>query len=294
MMESEYPLVDTSWLQSHLNDPNLVVFDSTVYLHFPNGFDAPYVLQSGRDEWMSSHIPGARFVDLIDEISDPAMPEAFTMIPAKQFCDRMNFYGVNDESTVVVYSKASLMWATRVWWMLRSVGFDKCYVLDGGFKKWEAENRPTSNTPPDVNATKGVLTPRPRPSLWATKDEVMSAIGSLTVCTINALPSDVYTGDRDNYGRRGHIPGSISVPYNTLIDPEAKTFLPKEALRQATETTGAYDKERVICYCGGGISATMDALALYVSGHKNIAVYDGSMTEWAKDEDAPLVLGDKP
>ena len=293
-MKSEYPLVDTSWLEAHLSDSGIRIFDATVFLSFPDGLDAPYVIESGRNNWEESHIPGAHFADLVDEISDTRAPTAFTMLPADEFCEKMSAFGVDDDSTVVVYSTTSVMWATRLWWMFRSVGFDRCYVLDGGLPKWNAEKRPVTDSPSKVIAAKGQLTPRPRPALWASKDEVMKAIGSNTVCTVNALAPEAYNGERNSYGRPGHIPGSINVFFNTLTDPDTGTFLPRDRLRQAMDEAGLLGKERVICYCGGGISATMDALALHVSGHPDVAIYDGSMKEWAADESAPLALGDEP
>lgn len=293
-MGNANPLVSTSWLQDHLNDENLKIFDATVYLRFPDGMDAPYVIESGRSEWEESHIPGAQFLDLKDDISDTDAPTAFTMLPPEEFCRKMESYGVDDASTVVVYSTSAVMWASRVWWMFRSIGFDNCYVLDGGFAKWTAEGRPVSSEAPKVTAAEGNLTPRPRPELWASKQEVADSIGSASTCTINALPPKSYSGEQDMYGRPGHIPGSINVFYGTLIDKDAGTFLPEDSLREAMASSGALGKDRVICYCGGGISATMDALALHVLGHDNVAVYDGSMSEWVKDESAPLTVGNEP
>lgn len=293
-MRNDSPLIDTSWLQDHLHDADMKIFDVSLYLRFPEGTGAPPVIESGRDSWEKAHIPGAHFIDLANEFSEPDSPTAFTMIASEEFCDKMAAHGVGDDSMVVVYSGSLLMWATRLWWMFRSVGFDNCRVLDGGFGKWVSEDRPTSSTRTKGKSERRKLTPQPRPDLWATKQEVMESIGNPGICSVNALPPDVYSGERNSYGRPGHIPGSINIFQESLIDPEAQTFLPKESLRQAIMPTGALDKDRVICYCGGGISATVDALALHVLGHRNIAIYDGSMVEWAKDEAAPLELGAKP
>ncbi len=108
---------------------------------------------------------------------------------------------------------------------------------------------------------------------------------------INALSPAVYTGEKNTYGRAGHIPGSVNVFYDTLLDANDGTFLPPARLKPLFEAVGAYAKPRVICYCGGGISATMDALALTLTGHRDIAVYDGSMWEWVADPALPLKLG---
>lgn len=293
-MAIQSPLVDTSWLQDHLNDPDVAIFDASVFVSYGPDNSGPPVAESGRAAYEEAHIPGAHFVDLGTEFSDPDAATSFTMIPAAEFCEKMAAYGVSDESTVVVYSASTMMWATRLWWMFRSVGFDNCYVLDGGFGKWVAEGRPTSSAPPEAPISKGKLTCRPRPELWSTKQEVMEAIGSATCCTISALPPPVYSGESKNFARNGHIPGSINVFCNGLMDMETNTFLPENDLRRAMAPSGALEKDRVICYCGGGISATIDALALQVLGHGNVAVYDGSMSDWVRDEKTPLSKGMPP
>jgi thiosulfate/3-mercaptopyruvate sulfurtransferase len=284
-------LVSTEWLAGELDAPDLVVLDASVFLHMnPEG--QGYTPESGRTRFEAGHLPGARFVDLIAELSAVDDPVPFTMPSPARFCELVGGHGVGDDSRVVVYATGSPMWATRLWWMLRSVGFERCAVLDGGYAKWVREGRPTSTaTAPARPAT---LTPRPHRGLWATRDEVLAAIGDPTVCTINALSPAVYSGERNTYGRAGHIPGSVNVFYDTLLDPQEGTFLPPARLRALFDAVGAFERPRAICYCGGGISATMDALALRQAGHRDVAVYDGSMWEWVGDPALPLTLGHAP
>ena len=281
-------LVGTEWLAAQLGASDLRVLDATVFLHMnPEG--QGYTPESGRARFDAAHVPGAQFVDLIDAFSDPATDVRFMMPPAARFCELAGALGVGDDTRVVVYSSGSPMWATRLWWMFRSVGFDRCAVLDGGFAKWVKEGRATSSEP--TVPVPARLTPRPRPALWAGKEDVLRAMGDPAVCTINALSPAVYTGERNTYGRAGHIPGSVNVFYDTLLNPEDGTFLPPDRLRPLFDAVGAFERPRVICYCGGGISATMDALALLQAGHRDIAVYDGSMWEWVSDPALPLKLG---
>lgn len=190
---------------------------------------------------------------------------------------------------MVVYSATTPMWATRLWWMLRSAGFEDAAVLDGGLARWIAEGRPievgSRRHPP------AVLTLAEQPGAWAYKSEVLSAIGDVAVCTINALSPGVHSGEAAiSYGRKGHIKGSRNVPYAALLDPEGR-YRSDSDLRDLFEAVGAFERDRVICYCGGGISATMDALALTRLGHPSVAVYDGSMSEWAADPEAPMETG---
>ena len=281
-------LVDTTWLATVVGAPTLRVFDVTIFLHLdPDG--AGYVPESGRENFNAVHIPGAQFIDLLQEFSDPDAKVPLMMPAATRFCELAGHYGVGDYSCVVAYSSGSPMWATRLWWMFRSIGFENCAVLDGGLAKWQREGRATTNA--HASYSPAALTPRPRPELWANKDEVLRAMNDSTVCTINALSPAVYSGEKNMYGRPGHIPGSRNVFYDTLLDPAEGTYLPPAQLKSLFDAVGAFERPRVIFYCGGGISATMDALGLTLAGHPNIAVYDGSMMEWVADPALPLKLG---
>ena len=282
------PLVSTDWLAANLAAPQLRVLDATVFLHVnPNG--PGYTTESGLAKWQENHVPGAQFVDLIEGFSDTSSPVRFTMPSAAEFCRRAGALGVGDGTDVVIYSTGSPMWATRLWWMFRSVGFDRCAVLDGGYARWQAEGRPVTQAASTFSAA--TLTPRPRPALWANRDDMLRTMNDPQVCTINALSPAVYSGEKNMYGRAGHIPGSRNVFYDTLLDQSSGRWLPAAQLKPLFEAVGAFGKPKVICYCGGGISATMDALALTLCGHPDIAVYDGSMMEWVADEALPLKVG---
>ena len=111
---------------------------------------------------------------------------------------------------------------------------------------------------------------------------------------INALSPEVYSGETNTHGRPGHLPGTHNVFYNSLINPETGEFLPPDQLKPLFAESRALAKNQVITYCGGGVSATMVSLALELCGQKQIAVYDGSMSEWVRDETLPLKLGTEP
>ena len=134
---------------------------------------------------------------------------------------------------------------------------------------------------------------RHNPAMWADKKDVLRAIHNPAVCTINALQPDIYDGQINRYGREGHIPGSHNVYYNSLLDPESGTYLPLAELRQKFHAAGPFDR-RTVLYCGGGVSACLDAIALTMLGQEDLAVYDGSMFEWCMDPALPLVLGAGP
>src|SRR5262245_56668388 len=119
----EGPLVSTEWLAAHRGAPALRIYDTTVYLE-PNSGGYGYQPRSGREDWQRAHIPGAGFLDLITELSDQTRDLGFMMLPPAEFAARMAAHGAGDDSAVVLYNAGFPMWATRLWWMLRSIGFD--------------------------------------------------------------------------------------------------------------------------------------------------------------------------
>jgi thiosulfate/3-mercaptopyruvate sulfurtransferase len=281
-------LAATDWLAANLTDPDLRIFDVTVHLRPPP--PAPYRVESGRADYEAGHIPGAGFLDLGRDLSDRASPLPFTMPPIEAFARALGEAGVGPNSRVVAYATTTPMWATRLWWMLRASGFDNAAVLDGGFAKWLAEGRPVEageRRYPPAELTLAAA----RFGAWADKAAVLAAVGDGAVCTINALSPSVHRGEADtNYGRKGHIAGSRNVPYAALLKPDG-TYRNEAELRPLFEAVGALSRPRAICYCGGGISATMDALALVRLGHPQVAVYDGSMSEWSRDPAMPMETG---
>jgi thiosulfate/3-mercaptopyruvate sulfurtransferase len=290
-MQTSDTLVSTEWLAARLDDPDLRVVDSSIYLERnPNGFG--YLYESGRSKWAESHIPGAQFLDLVDELSDTRGQVRFMMPAPERFAEALGRHGIGDGHQIVIYTTGMVMWATRLWWMLRSVGCRNVAVLDGGFAKWTAEGRPVTAEIRRYPATR--FTARPEPRRWADKVEMLATIGNADVCTINALSPETYNGKLNTYGRPGHIPDSHNVFYGDLLEPSTGAFKPVAELRPKFEAIGAFAKPRVVVYCGGGISATMDAMALTLAGHPDIAIYDGSMGEWVLDPALPLSLGDTP
>ncbi|TDH60307.1 sulfurtransferase [Dankookia rubra] len=282
-------IVSTEWLAANLHDPALRVFDCTTYLLYETGTGRPYRVGSGRPDYEAGHIPGSAFLDLQGELSDSASRFNFTMPAAEDLAARFAAKGIGRGTRVVLYARKSLQWATRVWWMLRAVGFDDAAILDGGFDRWAAEGRPTETG--ETRYPPASLTAHPRPGLFIGKDEVKAAIGDDGACTINALAPDLHRGENPRYGRPGRIPGSVNVPAAALLDPQALTIRPPEAVAASFAAVGADPSKRILLYCGGGIAATLDAFLLHQLGYRNIAVYDASMSEWAKDESLPIEQG---
>lgn len=285
------PLVSTGWLAAHIGEPGLRVLDCTVFLRAPTpGADRrAFVQEPGRAAWQESHIPGAGFADLVHELSDPEATLPFMMPSPARFAQAMGRYGVGDGSAVVLYDAAGSMWATRVWWMLRAFGFDNAAVLDGGWKKWTLDRLPVSGEAP--TPALATFTPRPRPALVATREDVLEAISAGSACVVNALTPEQHRGDVAPYGRPGHIASSVNISARDLLDSQTGAYLPLAALRERCEAPGALASGRVITYCGGGIAATSTAFVLTLLGHENVAVYDASMSEWGRDKSLPMETG---
>jgi thiosulfate/3-mercaptopyruvate sulfurtransferase len=287
-------LVETDWLQEHLHDPDLRILDCTVYLpnYFEESSGRKVEIVPGREDYERGHIPGSAYVDLVSELTDLNNKRfMFPMPSVTQFAETMSRHGVGEGTRVVLYDRMLNIWAARVWWMLRAFGFENAAVLNGGWKKWTLEGRPASTEPATYSAARFV--PAPHPELIATKEEVLAAVGTQQTCIVNALDADEYAGRGPvKYGRPGHIPSSVNVSFLGVVDPSTSAYLPEDELRRKFTSVGALGKERVITYCGGGIAASSDAFVLTRLGAKNVAVYDGSMTEWGVDPSLPLETGD--
>lgn len=222
-------LVTTDWLADHLGADDLVVIDATVFLTLgPDGYHS----ESGRARFEEGHVPGAVFGDLTGELCDRESPDRFALPEPAALAAAFEDLGVGDGRRVVLYDDNGRMWSTRLWFMLRWLGFDTAAVLDGGMTAWRAEGRPLEAGPRAATpAPNGSLTLDVRPRLVADKDEVMAAIGDGAVCLIDALPSAAYRGEIAPYGRAGHIPGAINVSGAGLIDQETGRFRPLDDVR---------------------------------------------------------------
>ena len=281
-------LISTDWLDEHRSDPNLRIFECTAYLHYlPPGQDAPYRVESGRGDYDRGHISGAGFLDIQEELSDTSSPShlRFTALPPEALASAFARRGIGDGSQVVLYSRGRSVWATRVWWLLRSIGFDAAGVLDGGWEKWEREGRTVSAD--ETLFAPATLTSSPR-DIFVDSRAVLAAIDEPGTRLVNALDADLHRGENPRYGRPGRIPGSVNVPAGALIDSDTNTFVTKEKAATIFRDAGVEPGQRTILYCGGGIAATQDAFVLNRLGYEDLTIYDASMSEWARDGSLPI------
>ncbi len=285
-------LVTTAELAGLLGRPELRLFDCTTYLEpAPSGSSVPYLAVPGRHTFEAGHIPDADFLDLQGEFSDQTTGLRFMMPGVAQLEAAFGRHGVGNASRVVLYSIGSAMWATRFWWMLKSVGFEGASVLDGGLDKWKAEGR-AIETGPAKGYPPAAFTAKPKPGYFVDSRETLKASTNRNAVVVNALGPQFHGGlEPSRYGRPGRIPGSVNVPAATLFDPETKAFVALADAEKKFASAGITKDKRVVAYCGGGISATIDLFLLDQLGYANLTLYDGSMGEWARDESLPIEAG---
>ena len=280
-------LIDVEQLAALLPNSNVRVFDASVLLHrSENGYTA----EPGIEAYQEAHIPGAGFIDLLNDWSDTTSTLNNTLLPPDQLSTAIGRSGINPQHQVVLYSSGHLMWATRAWWCLHYAGHRNIAVLNGNLTAWRDARLPTNSGEEHYRAE--TFAASPNLDAVVSTEEVEHAIEQ-NVCLVNALSPDLYAGNGDfYYQRRGHIPTSLLLYFDNLLENEY--FLPADKLATALSELGMLHNGKVITYCGGGIAATIDAFACKLLGQHDVAVYDGSMSAWVQSADRDLTLGDNP
>ena len=277
-------LVDGAWLESRLSDPGLRVIDASWYL--------PAQKRDARSEYAAAHIPGAIHLDLSSDLADAgaklrnsvASPDAL----ARVFASR----GIGNAHHVVVYDRLGGFSAGRVWWTLRYAGHERVSLLDGGFAAWVAEGRPVTEEVPSFPPA--AFRARPRPELLRDKADVLRIVREGGAQIVDARSAERFRGEGEEHTRRkGHIPGSRSVPYDRNLRGDPPSFKSLAELRDVYARAGVDLERPIVTTCGSGVTAALDAFALALLGHRNVSVYDGSWAEWGDCDDVPIASGDQ-
>jgi thiosulfate/3-mercaptopyruvate sulfurtransferase len=276
-------LVSTDWLADHLSAPDIRVVDATWHM--------PQTGRNARAEYEDCHIPGAVYFD-IDDIAD-ADSDLPHMLPSpEKFSSRVRKLGLGDGNRIVVYSAAGgYSAAARVWWMFRVFGHEDVSVLDGGLVKWKAEDRPVDDTPPVPRDRH--FTARTNNFLVRNVSQLIKNVDSQKELVVDARAADRFAGtgiEPRPSRKKGHIPGSVNLPFLDLLDGENfHTFKSADELISIMDAANVDTSRPLVTSCGSGVTAAVLSLALYLLGHPDAAVYDGSWSEWGDHYDTPVV-----
>ena len=276
------PLVSTAWLAERLGAADVQVIDATWFM--------PGDPRTGREGFMAAHIPGAVFFD-IDGIADHATDLPHMLPSPRAFATAAGALGLRRDATVVVYDGQGIFSAPRVWWTLRTMGFAEVRALDGGLPKWRAEGRAIESE--WVAPAPTVLDAVFEPALVTDLESVRDLLERRAAQVIDARPGPRFRAEvpEPRAGLRGgHMPGARNVPFGGLIEADG-TMKSAADLRAAFDAAGVDLSAPIVSTCGSGISAAVLALALARLGREDVAVYDGSWTEWGGRADTPVTAG---
>ena len=252
----------------------------------------PAMARDPAAEFLEAHIPGAAFFD-IDAICDPGSSLPHMLPSPEHFARSVSALGIGNESHVVVYDSVGLYSAARVWWMFHVFGHERISVLAGGLPRWQAEGRPVESGKPAI-APGSFRAAARDDTLVRSFEQVRTTLGTGSAQIVDARAAARFTGE-DPGPRpdlpRGHIPGSRNVPFDAVLDDDDTALADATAIRRAFEDAGVDLARPVITTCGSGITACTLALALAAIGSEQVAVYDGSWSDWGSRADAPVESG---
>jgi thiosulfate/3-mercaptopyruvate sulfurtransferase len=260
-------LVETDWVAAHAGDANVRIVD---------------MRQTGFAE---GHMPRAFYLSPV-AIRDAQNPPTFLPTPAA-FEKMMANLGIDDRTRVVVYDERGGIYAARLWWILNYFGHSNVALVNGGWTKWKAEQRPVATDA--MAAVDAKFTARPQPQWVATASDVVAAIDKPGVTIVDARTQAEIDGkDLRNIKRGGFVPSSVPVYWEDLLDAQKKTFKPADELKKIYEDRGIVPSKEVIAYCQVGMRASVDLFALHLIGYDKLRNYYGAWEEWGNRDDLPL------
>jgi thiosulfate/3-mercaptopyruvate sulfurtransferase len=277
----------TPWISAHdlrarLDDPALRLVDVRFTLGAPD---------AGRLAYAAGHLPGAVYLDLETDLSGPVgrhggrhpLPEP------RRIAAALGRVGIDEGAWVVAYDASDGMLAGRLWWLLRWLGHDRVQTLDGGLAAWVEAGGPLDDAIPVPRST--TFVPRPRPEMVVDRDWLLGRLDDPSVVVVDARAPERYRGEVEPLDpRAGHLPGARNLPYAGNL--EGGRFRSLDALAERYRPLDAAGT--VVVYCGSGVSAAHDLMALEAVGIRGARLYAGSWSDWVSYEDAPVALGPEP
>ena len=246
----------------------------------------------GRSQYRAGHVPGAVHVSLNEDLAGERTGRngRHPLPPVETLADAFGRLGISNDAQVIVYDQDAGLFASRCWWSLRYLGHDAVALLDGGWAAWVREGRPTRRGDETRPAT--VFVPRPRPEMRVEVDEVAARAGRPDAILIDARGTDRFEGRNETLDPvAGHIPGARNVFYRTNLAADG-TLLPVETLRaNYTQALGGHPPQDAVMYCGSGVSACVNLLAMEHAGLPGTKLYVGSWSEWSSDPARPIETG---
>ena len=274
-------VVSADWVQKQLGAPEFRIVDASWYLPAQN--------RNGAAEYAAGHLPGAVFYDQ-DAIADHSTGLPHSIPSPEDFAAALEKFGISDTDTIVVYDGPGIFTAPRVWWLLRTMGAENVFVMDGGLDGWKKEGRPLQTDLPEPKP--GHFRPRFKADAVTSFDEMfaIASTGGRQIADARSLGRFSGEEAEPRAGMRsGHMPGARSLPSGVFsADGRLKDL---DALKSTFEAAGIDLDKPVVTTCGSGLTAAIITLALQSLGHENNTLYDGSWSEWGAREDTPVVTG---
>ncbi len=273
-------LVETDWLAENLDDDGVRIIDATYFL--PN---------SDRDalaEYAAGHIPGAVSFS-IDDIADKETDLPHMLSDAETFAAKVGLLGIGNGNKVISYDANNGLAAARAWWMFRVFGHQDVAVLDGGFAKWQAEGRPVTSDEPEPAAVP--FTAEKDPSLVRSVEQLLANLESRGEQVVDARSHERFTGTAPEPrpgARSGHIPNSLSLPYVEFLEGGNFDYRSADTIANSIAKAGVDMNRPIVATCGSGVTACVLALGAYLLGKEDVAVYDGSWSEWGMRPETPI------
>lgn len=269
-------LISAQTLQQQLEHPDLVIVDCRFSL--ADSAAGSYAYRHG-------HIPHARYAHLNQQLSSAvtALTGRHPLPDFTQLANTLGAWGISNSSQVVVYDDAGGAFAGRLWWLLRSLGHQQVAVLDGGIQHWKRQGYALTTVLPHIKPS--VFRPYLNPHEWLTASQVQNALARKAICLVDARTPERYRGEQEPIDPvAGHIPGALNRPFQQNLNPQGLFLSPEQLALQFKHLLGAYHPEQTVHYCGSGVTACHNILAMEVAGLTGSKLYAGAWSEWIRDK----------